>query len=361
MFRSLACVLLCAAASAQVAKQASPSERSSSTASKIQPSSRSSSGKESSRNPADPAVITIQGVCAKTSAKAEAAKPAAAPCNTTISQSEFEKIIEAIRPGVSPASQKQFAGLYASGIVMAEYAHKKGLDRGPAFEEMMKLMKIQVMAQETAKKLRSQAALISDKDIQAYYDKNVGNYQEADLERIYIPKTKQLTAKDNQKPDELKKERDESESEMKKEADLLHSRAVAGEEFGKLQTEAFEVAGMKVQSPSTKLSKVRAASFPPEQRSIFNLKPGAVSELISGPSGYIIYKLESKTTLPLTSVREDIHNTLQNQNFQNALQAIQKSAQISFDEAYFKTSAPVPQNALQGAGTRPQAPVVNAK
>jgi hypothetical protein len=274
---------------------------------------------------------------------------------------EFEKVIRAIQPDTAPATQKQFADRYAMGLVMAHYAHEHGLDRGPEFEEMMRLMKIQAMSGEAVKELRSQASQISDKDIQAYYDKNAGNYQEADIERIYIPKTKQVAAKENQNPAELKKERDDSESEMKKEADALHSRAAAGEDFGKLQIEAFEAAGMKVQSPSTKLSKVRAVSFPPEQRSIFELKPGAVSNLITGPGGYLIYKLDGKTKLPLSSVRDDIHSTLQNQNFQNAMQAIQKSVQVSLDEQYFTGPSPSPQNALRGSGVHTAAPGAVAK
>ena len=44
---------------------------------------------------------------------------------------------------------------------------------------------------------------------------------------------------------------------MKTEAEALQKRAVAGEEFDKLQQEAFDFAGMKAKAPTTKMAKVR--------------------------------------------------------------------------------------------------------
>ncbi|HEY1463760.1 MAG TPA: peptidylprolyl isomerase [Terriglobales bacterium] len=286
----------------------------------------------------DPAVITIQGLCSSSERSAAASK--SAPCKTTITRSEFEKMVNAVRPDMPPAQRKQFAEGYAKALVMAHDAHEKGLDRGPTFEEMMKLMRIQIASQEYAKSMHDKAAQISDKDLQDYYDKNATNYRQADLERIYIPKTKQLTSKDNANPDELKKQRDASEAEMKKEAEALHTRAVAGEDFVKLQTDAFDAAGMKVQSPSTKLTNVREGNFPPEQRVIFSLKPNDVSDVLTNQSGYFIYKLDAKNTVPLSQVKEEIRNTLSSQRFQDAMQTAQGSTQLSYDEEYFKALGP---------------------
>ena len=41
-----------------------------------------------------------------------------------------------------------------------------------------------------------------------------------------------------------------------------------------------------------------------------DLKPGEVSEVISDPSGNYIYKMISKETLPLDSVKTEIRNQL---------------------------------------------------
>jgi hypothetical protein len=329
--------LLPAVAFAQTAKPATSSQ----TQGVKAPTHSAASSKSSTAS--NPTVVIIQGMCA-TPAKKTGATEAA--CKTTISKSEFEKMVNAIQPEMPASQQRQFADRYAMALVMAHDAHEKGLDRGPQFEEMMKLMRIQVLAQAMAKNVREQASKVSESDEENYYKTNAANYQEADLERIYIPLAKQVTPKQGEKPEDIKKERDASEADMKKEAESLHTRAAAGEDFNKLQSDAFDAAGMKVASPNTKVSKVREGSFPVEQRSIFSLKDGGVSQLITTPGGYLIYKVDSKTTLPFSTVKEEIHNMLQNQNSQKAMQAIEQSVKLSFDEDYFKTPSPT-QNAMR--------------
>ncbi len=358
LFRICGLMLLSAMAWAQTDNSVNPPHKSavstanSSTHAKAQSPTASKSGSEAAKSTSDPAVITIQGLCNKPRAENKTAKTAAAPCETTISRSEFEAVVNAIQPGMPEAARKQFANRYAMGVVLAHDAHEQGLDRGPAFDEMMKLMRIQVMAQELAKNLRKEAAQVSDADVKAYYDKNSDKYQEADFERIYIPKTKQATPKADEKPADVEKERAASESEMKAKADALHASAVAGGDFSKLQSDAFETAGMKVESPSTKLTNVRAANFPPDQRSIFALKPGAVSDVIPSQSGFFIYKLDSKTAVPIDQARQEIISALENQRFQEKMETVQKSVQLSYDENYFKASPPV----AQTMPNRPAAP-----
>jgi hypothetical protein len=351
LFRVLACLLLCATALAQTVKPAQGSKADAPEAA----TSEQKTATTGSAKDASPTVVTIQGLCSeKKSVKRTSAGQK--ECKTVITRADLEKAIHAVQPEMPASARKRFADSYAMGLVMAHAAHEKGLDHGPTFEEMMRLMRVQVMAQEFSRSVRDEASHVPEKDIQAYYDKNPENYQEADLERIYIPKVKQLPPKENQNPADAKKERDESEGTMRKEADDLHARAVKGEDFGKLQSEAFETAGMKIQSPATKLSKVKAASFPPEQRGIFSLKPGSVSDLITSAGGYFIYKLDAKTTLPLSAVRDDIRNLLESQNYQQTMQALQHSVQLSFDEDYFKNTSAPAQNAMKAPGTSAGSP-----
>lgn len=357
LFRICGLMVLSAMAWAQTNSSATPAHKSStapassSTHAKTQSSTTSKSVSESAKSSSNPAVITIQGLCNKPRAESKAAK-APATCETTISRSEFEAVVNAIQPEMPESARKQFASRYAMGIVLAHDAHEQGLDRGPAFDEMMRVMRIQVMAQELAKSLRKEAAQVSDADVKAYYDKNSDKYQEADFERIYIPKTKQAAPKPDQKPADAEKERADSESEMKAKADALHASAVAGGDFSKLQSDAFETAGMKVESPSTKLTKVRAANFPPDQRSIFSLKPGTVSDVIPSQSGFFIYKLDSKTAVPLDQASQEIRSTLENERFQQKMEALEKSVQLSYDDNYFKASPP----AVGAMPNRPAAP-----
>ena len=145
--------------------------------------------------------------------------------------------------------------------------------------------------------------------------------------------------------DEAAKQRQqESEDAMKKEAEALRARAASGEDFDKLQDEAAGTAEFKAKPP-TKLGKLRRTSLPPTQAEVMDLKPGEVSQLISTPNGYLIYKVGEKDSLPLDKVREEIVSTLRSQRMQASMQAIQQSATPELNEKYF---ADAPAAAPQG-------------
>ncbi|MGA8867086.1 MAG: peptidylprolyl isomerase, partial [Candidatus Sulfotelmatobacter sp.] len=122
-------------------------------------------------------------------------------------------------------------------------------------------------------------------------------------------------------------------------AESLRARAAAGEDFAKLQKEAFDAAGMKMESPTINLPKVRRSGLPASQASVFDLKAGDVSPVISDNSGHYVYKVVSKEALPLEQVKEEIHNTLKNERFKALIEKYQNSYHVQNNEAYFQTPA----------------------
>lgn len=298
----------------------------------------------------DTTVITINGLCDKPAAQ----KATTAGCKTVVTKAEFEKLISAVAPNIAPAARKQLATQYGTALVMVHKAHEMGLDKGPKFEELMRVARIGVITKELNQQLQDDASKIPDKDIEAYYHTNEGAFQQADLERVFIPRSKQVVeAKDKPVDDAAKKSQQESEEAMKKLADSLRARAAAGEDFEKLQEEAAAAADFKGKPP-TKLGKVRRTSLPPDQAQVFSLKPGEASQLITTPNGYLIYKIGEKDTLPLDKVRDEIFSTLRSQRMQETLQSIQASASPQLNEKYF-SEAPA-----AAPGVEPAKPAVKA-
>jgi hypothetical protein len=280
-------------------------------------------------------VITISGLCDKPAAD----KGKAADCKTVVTRAEFEQLINVVAPTMAPPQRKQLATQYGTALVMVHKAHEIGLDQGPKFQELMRVARISVLTKELSQSLQEEAAQISDKDIEAYYHKNEPAFQEVDLQRIFIPRSKQIAEskdKDKDKPsdDDAKKRQQESEETLKKLADTLRTRAAAGEDFEKLQAEAVGASDLKA-NPPTKLGMVRRTSLPPDQAEIFNLKAGETSQLLTTPNGYLIYKVGEKDTLPLDKVREEITSTMRSQRMQDSLQTIQQSATPELNEKYF--------------------------
>jgi hypothetical protein len=287
----------------------------------------------------DTPVITIKGLCDPSAPKSPSLE-----CRTEITRAQFEQILDAVQPNMPPRARRQFASRYASILAMSTKAAEMGLDKGPDYEEQMKLARMQVLARELNKDMQEKAGQISDKDVEDYYKANPEKFEQAELLRIYVPKTQQVSAEtdDKKPPSEAAQEKqsEQSEEAMKTEADKLRARAAAGEDFAKLEEDAFKFAGIKSSAPNTNMGKVRRNALPPTQASAMEMKPGEVSPVIADQSGFFIYKLVSKDTMPLDEARDEIKGTLRSERLQNEMKAMQESATPTLDEAYFGPEMP---------------------
>ena len=333
----LACLLLASVAWGQAAKPSTAPTQSanpSATQSKAPGAASTASdtaakAPDPAKVPADAAVITLPGVCSgPTTDKAS--------CKTVVTKQEFEKLINAVAPNVPPAARRQLATRYATGLAMAAEAEKMGLDKGPNFEEMMKISRVQVLAQELQKSVQDKASQVSDKDIEDYYNNDKTAFEEASVNRLFIPRAKQLEpAKEGTSEADVQKRQEEGQAAMKTEAEALQKRAAAGEDFDKLQKEAFESAGMKAAAPQTTMPKVRRNTLPATHASVFDLKTGDVSPLLSDASGYFVYKMGTKTTIPVSEAKDEIKNTLRAQKIQDEMQRIQAESTPTLNDEYF--------------------------
>jgi bifunctional DNA-binding transcriptional regulator/antitoxin component of YhaV-PrlF toxin-antitoxin module len=362
--------------------------------------------------PADAAVITVNGVCAAQpkppAAKAMTPKPAsvktpAAECKTVITKAEFEKLANAVAPNVTPQLKRQLAGVLPRIIEWSYEAKKDGLDKSADFAEAVKFARMQILTTELQRKIQKDAQNVPESEIEAYYKNNPEAYEQYGLERLFVPRNKQMETepkededkdKDQKLTDEQKAEQkkakeaeekakaEQNEQDMTKLADTLRSRAAAGEDFATLQKEAFEAAGMKISSPTVSLPKVRRTGLPPAHAAVFDLKAGDVSQVINDSGGHYIYKVLTKEELSLDQVKEEIHNTLQNQRGRDMMEKVTSSFSVVTNDAYFgpgatgpampggsgrpnprmpqgpmggRPGAPAPQTAPQGPSTQPQA------
>jgi PPIC-type PPIASE domain len=278
-------------------------------------------------------VITVQGLCEKP------ANSSATPsdCSTVITKAEFEKVVNAVQPNMPPAQKKQFANQYVMALLLAEKAHEMGLDQGPDFNERLRLARLQLLDREAAQQLQKDAQNVSESAIGDYYQQHASDYKTISFERIYVPKQKQIETSGDQKPNDadVQKKREASEADMKAEVDKLHTRAAAGEDFIKLQQEAYDFAGSKMKASNVKMENLAKNSIPPTDVSIFDLKKGEVSQAFSDPTGYRIYRVIEVTDQPLAKVHDQIAQNLKTENIKNSFDSLQNSAKTTYDEAYF--------------------------
>jgi hypothetical protein len=334
--------------------------------------------------PESAVVLTITGVCppaprtttaSKTGASKSAAAPAKKPadCKTEVTRAQFEKLTKALQQGPNPLNPQQKRQLASTVLprfmAMSAAAKAKGLDKTPRFAEEMKFYTMQILTQELQRSIQEDADKISPEKVAEYYKNNPEAYEQFSLDRLFIPRYKQPQVEDKddaKEPEKLTEEqqkakeaadqakREQGEQELNKLADSLRERAAAGEDFTKLQKEAFAATGTKVENPTVNLQKVRRTGLPAAQASVFDLKVGEVSAIISDNGGHYIYKVVSKEVVPLDPQLEtEIHNKLKSERMKELMDKY--TFQAVPNEAYFgpPTAGPQPPHMRPPMSPRP--------
>jgi len=297
-------------------------------------------------------VITLNFCEGAAAAKAKTA--AAAPqagCKKVITKAQFDKILDAAIPrsrrpsgGEIPQQVKgAVAKEYLNMYLMAHEAEKRDLEHtDPMVQEMLELSRMQVLSMALNQQLQEKTKP-TDAEIEKYYNDNPSAFVEIGLRRLYIPKPAQVPttaptpgnngaaptpANAAPKPEEVEAQ--------KAAAEKLRDRAAAGEDLDKLEKEAFDAAGSKQTPPPTQMGNRRHNILPPDQDAeVFALNPGQVSKLFENPGGWYLYKVESKRTLALNDVKEEIQRKLQPEKLNDARQAITGKVKSDLNEKYF--------------------------
>ena len=274
--------------------------------------------------PMDQPVLTLKGSC----------KPAAGSstppsgCVSSLTREQFEKLTKALQPGDKPAMpadvKRNFATQYAKLLVFADEARELGLENDPKVQQIFQFAKNQILTEALNQHITEEYAHPSDQQIEDYYKQNPKKYVEATLQRIIIPRS---TGSSTQpKP---------SEAEEKAYVDKVRQSWVAGGDPVALQKEAVERANMGTSGPDVNVGPRRPEGLPEAHTSVFDMKPGEISQPFSDPSSFYIYKVVSVRQVPLSEVKSAISTTLQRQQITAKIEQIQNSVTTVLNDAYF--------------------------
>lgn len=298
--------------------------------------------------PPETIVITIKGVCPQMAPSTESATDPS--CQTEITRTQFERLTEAILPRMKPSMQKEVANAYPDLLAMAREAEARGVENSSRFQERLAFARKQILSQELVREIDEESAKISDRDIEDYYHNHPALFEQATLDRIFIPNHERIdsssTDRDTATPDKEMATADkdkaagntqqkEAGDAMIRIAEQLRARAVTGEDFLKLQKEAYAAANFTDVPPNPSLGQVHPGSLPPGHAAAFDLRPGEVSQILSDSSGHYIYKCHARKVETLDEAKRQIQKRLQNQHREKAIQAVQGPVTAEFNPAYF--------------------------
>ena len=280
-------------------------------------------------------VITVQSDCPKSGSKAAAKTET--QCKTVITRAEFEELVNAVNPRMIKSERKQLAQNYARMLALSNEASNRGIDKRPEVQALLRYVRASALSSALYKQVLRTANAHSEEDVEKYYRAHTSEYDRYTFVRLFIPSIKQGPVATPQTVNNIDEQA--SAPEMKALAEKMHARAVAGEDFAALQKEVFAQAGIKSE-PSVEVPDVQRGSMSAEVNQIFDLAQGAVSPIIADASGYNIYKLVSKQTAPLESVREQVAIEMENQRSAESLKKIEN---INVNDSYFdKYDTPPP-------------------
>jgi hypothetical protein len=197
---------------------------------------------------------------------------------------------------------------------MGREAEELKLDEDAGFQEMLRFSRLQLLERQLVRYLEKESSAISQAEIEEYYRRNPGRFEEGSLHKIYIPKQGKWSTLEA--------------------ADTIRQRAAKGEDFDALQREVWTSQGRLAGTPLTHTGALRRSTLPASQQSAFDLQPGEVSKPIEEPDGYSIFGMESKRVLPLSAVAGEIRTTLSGERLQARIREI-RSVTVSVNEEYF--------------------------
>jgi hypothetical protein len=284
--------------------------------------------------PPDAPVMTLRGFCPSMPAATDQKSP---ECKTVVTRAEFDNLVKTLSPNMPGSVRQRLAQDYAQMLVLSDQAKKQGLDKTQKFDDIIKFMRLRVLAQEYLSSVQENSKP-TPAEVEKYYQDNKGKYEELMVNRLFLPRNRPAPAGDKApEPKPL------TDAELQAQADKYRARLAAGESFEKVQKEAYEAAGFKTPPPPTVTSKRREGSTPAELE-LFSLKKGDLSKPILDMAGASIYQVQDTKVTPFEEVRPGIEAQLASERMRAQLENLSSVAKPEFNQAYFdqfKTNEPV--------------------
>jgi hypothetical protein len=248
-------------------------------------------------------------------------------CKSVVTRAEVDSVVDVLEPNASPADRRQLAINYARLAAASAAASRRHLEKDPLIAKQLqmqqKLVYMQVLADAFYRELEAEAKNVPISEIEKYYSGHQVDFDRGEVRRLFVPK-----------PIPTPPSQSVAASKLKAEAEELRARAVAGEDFDKLQKTAYDDLGIKA-PVTTKLSMARRTSLPAGEDVVFDLDPGQVTQVLDSRTGFVVLKLESRKILSLEDATPEILPFLQRERAQQVIQNTTESGKAEFNLQYF--------------------------
>jgi len=355
MIRNLIiCILLAVTAAAQKPQNPPAKQAPATPAATPSPSSAGHPGPPSllkrdekpAEVPPNEPVITVRGLCpAQKDIATNTKVPTTGECTISVTKEQFDNLVKAFNSNNQPITQAQRRGLaekYVELLVFSEAAESAGVENTPTYAEVMRVLRLKTLGDLYLNQLAEQYRNPPEQEIEAYYQANQQKYEAAKLSRIYLPKN-------DPDPKATPEQKQDFEKKIQPLSDDIQARAAKGEDMAKLQKDAYTSLGITATPPNTDLSLARHGMFPPKlEQEIFAHKAGEVFRS-DDATGHMIYRVDSRQTSPLESVKAEISQQIFRQKMEAKTKELNAPVHAEYDDKYFGPPAPAARPMPPGA------------
>ena len=219
--------------------------------------------------------------------------------------------------------RRNFGEQYGKILAYSDEARALGLQNEPRFQLILKYVTDQLLVEALNEHYSEEFTHQPDQKIEEYYKERC-KFREADLQRIIIPM--QPASAEVTKP---------TEAEQKAFIEKLRQQWLDGGDATALQKDAFARMGLNGSVPDIDLKNQTPAIIPPNQESVFELKPGEISQAFLDAGAAYIYKMVAEHQKPLSDVKSQIAKTLHDQMMRDKIQELSESVKPKLNDAYF--------------------------
>ena len=296
--------------------------------------------------PPNEPVISIRGLCpAQKDIATNTKVPGTAECTISVTREQFDNLVKAFNSNnqpITPAQRRGLAEKYVELLVFSEAAESAGVENTPTYAEVMRVLRLKTLGDLYLNQLAEQYRNPPEQEIEAYYQANQQKYEAAKLSRIYLPKN-------DPDPKATPEQKQDFEKRIQPLSDDIQARAAKGEDMAKLQKDVYTSLGITATPPSTDLSLARHGMFPAKlDQEIFSHKAGEVFRS-DDATGYMIYRVDSRQTSPLESVKAEISQQIFRQKMEAKTKELNAPVHAEYDDKYFGPKAPAGRPTPPGA------------
>ena len=283
--------------------------------------------------PPDTPVITLKNVCPPGTT---------GDCKTVITKGEFEKLVTAgsTQSTVAPSVRTRIVQPFAQTLVLDATAQKEGLDKEPDVENMLKVARMRALSQIVQQRMVKEAQQVTPEQMDEYYKQHQDEYEEAKIERLFVPK---IAAGQNI-----------DQAKAKALTERLQKQAATAKSLDELEKQAYTELGLKQQPPPVDMGVHRRNQLPPaHQQAIFALSPGQVTEVLEDPNAFYVYRVDTKTTVPEANLTNEIKSAIAQKKYGDEMHGIFSSVDATLNPDYFEGMKTIDLEGGQGERERP--------